>query len=130
MICSICRLDKPIEAFHKNKAQKIGIQYYCRLCDGAYNAGIKQAVMSYYSNGTPKCNCCGESCIDFLTIDHINNDGNKHRARYPAARSICKWLKANKFPGGFQVLCFNCNLGKRKYGYCPHLKEVRCLVAK
>lgn len=27
-----------------------------------------------------KCACCGESNVEFLAIDHINGNGNKHRA--------------------------------------------------
>jgi hypothetical protein len=30
------------------------------------------------------------------------------------------WLVKNKFPGGFQVLCHNCNYAKARSGRCPH----------
>ncbi len=130
MICSNCKQNKDALLFHKNKAQKAGVSQYCKVCDSAYNAGIKYTVMSYYSKGEPHCNCCGERCIYFLTMDHINNDGAEHRRKIPAARHTVKWLKANKFPEGFQVLCYNCNLGKGKYGICPHMKEIACLAAK
>lgn len=66
------------------------------------------------------CKCCGETLEKFLTIDHINNDGNKHRKAL-GRTSILKWLKDNDYPPGFQVLCFNCNIGKRlNGGSCPH----------
>ena len=31
------------------------------------------------------------------------------------------WLRRNSYPEGFQVLCHNCNLGKKiNGGVCPH----------
>jgi len=88
---------------------------------------IKQRfiVLSYYSNrttdeGNPTCNCCGEDIIQFLEIDHINGDGNKHRKELGYDR-IEGWLIRNNFPEGFQVLCCNCNKGKQlNGGKCPH----------
>ena len=35
--------------------------------------------MAIYSEGQPKCACCGEKELSFLTIDHINGKGNIHR---------------------------------------------------
>ena len=37
--------------------------------------------------------------------------------------SIYSWLIRNNYPEGFQVLCYNCNLGKaHNNGICPHKK--------
>lgn len=87
-----------------------------------YKLNKRKIVLEHYSNNTMKCNCCGESIERFLTIDHINNDGAKHRKEYPEARKdLYKWLINNNFPSGFQVLCFNCNCGKSQNGgICPH----------
>ena len=65
------------------------------------------------------CVCCGEKQIEFLCIDHINGGGNQHR-KIMTTKSIGEWLCANKYPKGFQVLCFNCNSAKSIYGKCPH----------
>jgi hypothetical protein len=81
---------------------------------------VKINAMSHYSKGQPVCACCGETELTFLTIDHINNDGNKHRKEEPKARQLYPWLIKNNFPEGFQVLCWNCNVGKKYYGRCPH----------
>jgi len=86
---------------------------------------VKQKVFDHYSNGTLTCACCGESEIDFLTIDHINNDGAKHRLELSGRRnwggvSLYKWLVRNGFPPGFAVLCMNSNLSKGKHGMCIH----------
>lgn len=80
-------------------------------------------VLSHYSNGVPKCACCGIRNYEFLSIDHINNDGAKHRKKVPSSQ-LYQWLRLNKYPEGFQVLCFNCNLAKGFYGMCPHKKPV------
>ena len=73
-----------------------------------------------------KCACCGESELDFLTIDHIYNDGNEHRKKFNIGpgKETYRWLRRNDYPDGFQVLCFNCNLGKRiNKGICPHKRR-------
>jgi len=76
-----------------------------------------------------KCTCCGEWRYEFLTIDHINNDGAEHRRKLAngrdrwKAKNIYVWLKENDYPEGFQVLCTNCNCAKAWHGYCPHTEE-------
>jgi len=70
-----------------------------------------------------KCTCCGESEEKFLTFDHINNDGNEHRKT--ARGKIASWLHSHGYPKGvIQILCWNCNLAKEKFGVCPH-QEVK-----
>lgn len=76
-------------------------------------------VLAYYSKGTPICECCGESHMEFLGIDHINGGGSKHR-KESNCTNIYRLLKKNNFPEGYRVLCHNCNLSIGFYGYCPH----------
>ena len=75
------------------------------------------------------CVCCGETDYRFLSIDHINNDGNKHRKEGITDKGLWRWLKKQGYPkDNFQLLCFNCNLGKRiNGGICPHKEETRKL---
>ena len=84
----------------------------------------KIKVYNHYSNYDIKCNCCGESQIEFLSIDHINNDGYKHRRS--GMTHIIDWLIKNNFPSGFQLLCFNCNFAKghSQDHICPHQKQL------
>ena len=74
--------------------------------------------------GGYRCNCCGETEHTFLSIDHVDNDGYKHKGphgRRYAGLSLFSWLKKNDYPDGFQVLCHNCNIGKHlNDGVCPH----------
>ncbi len=81
--------------------------------------------------GGYKCSCCGEIEELFLTIDHIDESGAKHRRQMKKEKTyFYKWLLDNNFPPGFQVLCFNCNSGKglnwRKNGIaeCPHKNKI------
>lgn len=79
------------------------------------------------------CACCGESELIFLTIDHIDGEGNTHRRELFGGRGggpFYRWLAKNGFPPGFQVLCFNCNLGKHiNGGVCPHQQTVLRLLS-
>lgn len=86
---------------------------------------IKLEVLIYYGGNPPKCACCGESRIEFLTIDHINNDGAKHRkeTKMHTGYQFSLWLIRNNFPEGFQILCWNCNCSRTHWGYCPHERE-------
>lgn len=87
-------------------------------------ARVKEAVFVAY--GGYVCACCGETEKSFLTIDHINNNGAAHRRsitgkRHSAGFHTYIWLVKNGFPDGFQVLCMNCQHGKRmNNGICPH----------
>lgn len=64
-----------------------------------------------------KCVCCGDTDVDFLTIDHVDRyTGVGPRAGTP----LYLWLKSRGFPSGFRVLCMNCNFALGKFGYCPH----------
>lgn len=84
----------------------------------------RMRVLIHYGGDPPKCSCCGEARKPFLVIDHINNDGAKHRRE--VGRNIVTWLCEHDFPSGFQVLCQNCNVGKELCGgVCPHETERR-----
>jgi hypothetical protein len=65
------------------------------------------------------CACCGESTIEFLELDHVNNDGKADRAKHSDTYKRAKDLN---YPPCYQVLCSNCNQAKARYGVCPHQK--------
>lgn len=83
----------------------------------------RMEVLSHYSNGTPKCACCGEQHFEFLSIDHINGGGTKFRKENPG-RNIYYMIRKEGFPEGYRVLCHNCNLAIGFYGKCPHGCEI------
>lgn len=88
-----------------------------------YHRKLKLDVFGFYSNGVPICVCCGEKQLEFLTIDHIYNDGNKMRKehKHRSGNTFYQWIQNNNYPDGLQVLCFNCNVAKGKLGKCPHI---------
>lgn len=81
---------------------------------------VKQEAIEQYGG---KCECCGESRFEFLTIDHKDGDGAAHR-REMNFGSVYRWLKRNGYPKDkFRLLCFNCNCARGFFGYCPHETE-------
>ena len=83
----------------------------------------RKIVLQFYGGTPPRCACCGESQYEFLTLDHINNDGAEQRksTNQWGGSNAYGWLIKNNFPDGFQILCWNCNCSKGFYGRCPHL---------
>jgi len=66
-----------------------------------------------------RCVCCGEDNPLFLTLDHINNNGAKHRKETKSGNYDDMIKNPNK--SKYQILCHNCNSGKhRGHGICPH----------
>lgn len=85
---------------------------------------IRFDVLNFYSFGKLECACCGEKEYRFLTIDHVNGGGNKHRKEKNIG-SLPMWLESRDFPEGYQVLCYNCNCGRAwNNGICPHKKSI------
>jgi hypothetical protein len=80
---------------------------------------VKDLVFTHYGGYRCACECgCGITEPGFLTIDHINNDGAEHRRE--KGPNLYQILYNEEYPKGFQVLCYNCNLGRaKKGGVCP-----------
>lgn len=83
----------------------------------AYERRRREKVLGHYG-GT--CACCGESQYEFLTLEHINGGGRKHRQ---AVGSVYREIVRLGFPEGYAVLCWNCNSAKGLYGFCPHERQ-------
>ena len=86
---------------------------------------LKNDVFEAY--GGWKCACCGELERSFLTIDHMQNNGSQLRREgvHGHSTQFYRWLKKSNYPIDFQVLCMNCQFGKRmNNNICPH--QVRC----
>jgi hypothetical protein len=77
---------------------------------------VKEEVLDHFGR---KCNCCGETQYEFLTIDHINGR-DKSEPRITGKKLWLK-VKSENYPKNkYQLLCFNCNCAKGIYGSCPH----------
>jgi hypothetical protein len=75
----------------------------------------KLEVLSHYSLNMC-CIQCGFTDVRALSIDHINGGGNTHRKSIKRG-NMYYWIRKNKFPSGFQVLCMNCQFIKRHEKY-------------
>lgn len=90
---------------------------------------VKRQVLTYYGGGSLRCVCCGESHIEFLTIDHVKGGGRAHLRSITKEQgrkggvAFYRWLRKHGFPEGYRTLCFNCNCAIGHFGYCPHQKE-------
>jgi len=91
---------------------------------------MARARLEMYENLGDKCACCGESQPQFLTLDHVRNDGAEHRKKLAGDRKsgVSTWLevmreaKREGWPKEkYQVLCYNCNCAKGHWGECPHM---------
>jgi hypothetical protein len=90
------------------------------------NHKLKIEVIAAYGNA---CACCGETILEFLTIDHKKNDGAQHRRSI--GKGFYRWLRKMGYPkDDFQCLCMNCQWGKKlNNGVCPHQEFRRPLRA-
>jgi hypothetical protein len=86
----------------------------------------REIVLNHYGGNPPECFCCGETFVEFLSLDHINGGGRRHRAELKKigfGGRFYLWLIKNNFPKEYRVLCNNCNMSLGFYGYCPHQKN-------
>lgn len=87
---------------------------------------VKAEVIAAYGG---KCACCGETELDFLSIDHIFGSGKKHVQSLNIGRGFqfYGYLRRNGFPDKdkLRVLCMNCNfaLGVSRCDVCPHQRQ-------
>ncbi len=107
------------------------LNYKKSLAESA-NKKLKRRLFSLLSDGQPKCQCCGETCLEFLTLDHINNDGKydkNGKGSNPYYKIIKKPIETLLL--NYRVLCFNCNCGRSvNGGECPHifLNKIKNLI--
>jgi hypothetical protein len=116
-LCYACGLAR-----YRKRYKKISKQ----MCERqrVYRRRCKEELIAAYGG---KCICCGEAALEFLTMAHLNNDGAKHRREIGGSCRMQSWLKKNKYPKGYSILCFNCNAADFYYGQCPHKKSFRLL---
>ena len=109
-LCYECGLARYRERYKKVAPQM-------RERQRRYRIMCKEETILEYGG---RCVCCGEKRFEFLTIEHINQDGAEHRRKIGGSRMMHSWLKKNNYPDGYTILCFNCNAASYYYGKCPH----------
>jgi len=87
-----------------------------------YREYIRKLRLDAINHLGGKCACCGINEYEFLTFDHVNNDGSVDRrenGRYLPTKTIMTMSN----PGSkWQVLCWNCNEARAHHKVCPHKK--------
>lgn len=141
--CPRCKCLKDLSYFKDcvHKKTRTGKRPYCMQCEKEYHeqnrhkyldkknedgrknrVALRLRVLKNYSGAEkPFCQCCGESYLEFLSLDHIHGGGRKQKKEI--GNHLYKWVEKNNYPEGFRVLCHNCNQSLGAYGYCPHKKE-------
>lgn len=136
--CNICKII--LDEINLTASSKAKFRYICNICQNnaarvkasTYEAREKAALarqrlrletMNAYGG---KCNCCGLSQLEFLTIDHIFENGATHRKETNLKGSdFYRWLRKNNYPQDeYQCLCMNCNFAKSlNFWGCPHKQD-------
>lgn len=125
-ICSLCGIEKEETKF----PFRIDIKQLRKDCKECVNKRVRkkwkelrEEIFNYYGW---KCTCCGETIKEFLSLDHINNDGFKDKnpnGDKKSGKELYLLVKKQGFPDKYQTLCMNCNWGKKiGKGVCPHKK--------
>ena len=85
----------------------------CNSANSVYRANIKLEVLTHYGP-RETLGCCWEDCvvvdIDMLSLDHVNDDGNKHvdsKGKRISGDRVYRWTKNSGYPTNFQTLCMN-----------------------
>lgn len=74
------------------------------------------------------CQYCGIDLYEVLCIDHMEDNGTEHRRtpEYRRYSNIFRMLAAEPYqPEKYQILCYNCNMAKARYGIYPGGKTYR-----
>lgn len=102
----------------------------CAVRYKSYHRSLKNRVIEAYGG---KCACYGEKRIEFLSIDHPNNNGQedrKKRGKGGLSGAFYRSLIRDGFPEGYQVACYNCNMAWAFFGYCPHHPRLHRIVER
>ena len=124
--CKVCNRSKQRKYYSENREKELAKQAEKRTeWNGvksdkpitratATNRLIRLEVLGKLGG---RCKCCGESREEFLSLDHINGGGTKHRAE--VGTYIFRRIRKDPDPSIYQVLCYNCNISRGVRGYCP-----------
>ncbi len=98
---------------------------------GIRHRNLRDRIVALEHYGGLKCACCGEKEFSFLSLDHIaDGEGSPQRkemfgSRYVAGHHMYRKVRLQGYPEGYQVLCMNCQVGRRDNGgVCPHKRPV------
>lgn len=110
--------DKHREEIRQRAREKYDAQHEKeRIRHQERHQKLRIQILNHYK---PICNCCGETELNFLCLDHIDGAGGMRRKIEGTGERLYRWIKKANYPKTFQVLCHNCNAAKGHYDKCPH----------
>ena len=94
-----------------------------------YYNRLKETALRLYGG---KCECCGESQQNTLTLDHINGGGRKSGIiGMKLLHDVLTKYEELGYPNGiYRLLCWNCNTSLGSRGYCPHTGASRGVCSR
>jgi hypothetical protein len=101
LLCWNCNMSEGFYGYCPHNEPRSVVHEHTMSC----NWGTKLEMVDAYGG---KCVICGESMPEFLTIDHANGGGTKHRKQ--VGGDFRAWLRRQGWPKeGYRLLCANCN---------------------
>ena len=82
------------------------------------------AVIEMYGG---RCEFCGCSQYEYLTLDHVQGDGKAHRAEIASRyRTVYDYLLRENIVdhARFRLLCWNCHMAWTRYSVAPGKEEL------
>ena len=125
--CSQCKIVKPLSEFYycnrtksyrseckecgNNRSKSYEKKNKTKLQQAHLELRISYKALTYihYGGNPSRCENCGESNLEFLTLDHINCDGRIDRQLNGAGFSIINAMMRTGFRSDLRLLCENCN---------------------
>ena len=122
--CKECELKRQKKEYKINRQKRIDSTMKHRMKNKEafleytknHRLKIRSKVLELYGG---KCSCCNESIEPFLTMDHIQRDGHKHRKGIGSIGTYREMIR-NVDHSKYRILCMNCNWAIRGGKVCPH----------
>lgn len=129
-MCVICESDV-MQKVEARSSAKRSLAWYHRNREKACGASVdrrRKFIIDVRKMFGGKCDCCAESELEFLTIDHRNGDGGGfgRTGHYYAYREIKRALESSnkrriaRIHARYRLFCWNCNVSTYKHGICAH----------
>ena len=123
--------DRPAAHRERNRRWERSHREYFRNWRRERGIQAKLEVLSHYGpEGSLRCSWsgCTVDDVDVLTLDHVNDDGNKERRASKRSAGIIFYvhLRAQGYPTGFQTLCCNHQMKKEILRRRANSKNYAC----
>ena len=80
--CSICKVEKELNEFNKDKSRKDGLMYKCKLCEKQYYLLNREKIKQYYQLNREEKNQYQKE-YNHMNREKINQYQNQYKKRSP-----------------------------------------------